>query len=173
MNARLRRLYFVAFTVCGFFFLTGCDSGDPVDEPDPADVAGTYTAARLVFDPDAAALADVNVVQKLTPNTLRLRLFGDGQYTLEYQFLNGPLSVASGTFSVSANRITIVSDRSDRERHANLLLNSETRFERSTGTSTTLTAAVEKSVNLEDFDAAFTGLTDVPGVLNVQFVLQR
>lgn len=167
------RSLFLPLLIVAALVASGCDSGDPVDELGPEDVAGTYTANQFLFNPEASALSNVNVTTRLEPNTLKLRLFGDGQYTLEYQFKGGPLSLASGNFRVSGSEITIESDRSDRDRHARLLLSNETTFVRAVGSTTTLTAAVEKSVNLEEFDSAFAGLDSVPGALQIQLVLQR
>ena len=54
-----------------FFVAWGCDSGDPVERISPEDVAGKYDFTAFTFEPDAQAIAPLDLLD--TPPVQRLR----------------------------------------------------------------------------------------------------
>lgn len=153
--------------------LTACDSGDPVDGPDPREVAGTYRFSQFTFDPNASGLSEVNVLDTLVTSTTRLRLFEDGSFALEYQFQSGPQSLVAGSFRVRSDRVDLTADEDDQAAMRSLLLDREVRLGRTVGNRRVLEADISKTVNLEAFSPGrYAGLTSVPGTLRIQLSLQ-
>ena len=153
--------------------VAGCDSNDPVDEPEPADVAGTYAFAEFSFDPDATALSNVNVLDTLVTTDTRLKLFEDGQFSLEYRIEDGPLSLVSGAFGVDARKVSIRAAERYEDEMSNLLLNRSFSLNRD-ALSTELRGDINKSVNLEAYSPSrYSGFTSAPGTLRLRLVLQQ
>ncbi len=153
--------------------LAACDSGDPVDGPDPREVAGTYRFTEFTFDPNASAIPDVNVLDTLVATTTQLRLFEDGSFALEYQFRGGVQSLASGSFRVRSDRIDLTADADDQAKMQSLLLDREVRLNRVANDRRLLEADISKTANLEAFSPGrYEGLTSVPGTLRLRLSLR-
>lgn len=165
----ISRLPALLWTALFIGLLAGCDSEGPVNPPEPADVAGTYVFEQLTFDPATAALSDVNVLDTLVAAGTRLRLFDGGQYILEYQFRGGSQLIAAGDFEVATREVRLTSDRNDRDRLRSLLLSPEMTLVRDVQNPALLTAAIEKDVNLEAYNAGrYRDLTDISGTLRLR-----
>lgn len=160
-----------ALFLSGLIAFTGCDSGDPIDAPKPADVAGTYGFTELTFQPTAAGVAPANVLDSLDALNTDLRLSSGGNFILSYQFKGAQEFFLSGDFDVSASTVKIKGDRNDRGEFNKLLLDNEFTLRRSETASGVLTAEIQKSVNLAAYaPTKYAGLTSVPGTLRLRLV---
>lgn len=163
--ASLLTLAFIAVAALG---LAACDSSDPVDEPSFSEVAGSYSFTTYRFDPNSSALPTVNILDTLVAANTQMRLFESGQFTLEYQFESGPLSVAAGDYDIRGTRLDFSGDGDAEDRFDALLLGRDFRLNWSPS-SETLSGDIEKTVDLEAYDEdRFRDLTDISGVLELR-----
>lgn len=157
------------------FLLAACDSGDPIDEPEPADVAGTYRFTELAFQPEAAGVAPANVRDTLDTSATSLQLTPEGDFLLQYQFKGtgpnrGPYFVI-GSFGVSDRAVRLEASRESAANLQRLLLSNELSLRRSEEAPGVLFASIERTANLEAYDPAkYAGLRSVPGTLQVRLV---
>src|SRR5690554_1092720 len=63
-SMHMKHLFHFLILASVLFALSGCDSGDPINQPTPADVAGTYRFEELRFVPDAAATQPADVLSR-------------------------------------------------------------------------------------------------------------
>jgi hypothetical protein len=149
--------------------LSGCDSGDPINEPRPADVAGTYSFAELRFVPDASATQPADVRARMNTAVSNLGLSSGGNFVLRYEFVGDSEYIISGDFDVRATTVRVRGRAADRSHYQRLLLDNEFTLNRDAANPTQLSAQIQQRVNLEAFDqAAYRGLTDVPGRLHIR-----
>ncbi|MEM1044016.1 MAG: hypothetical protein AAGI91_15490 [Bacteroidota bacterium] len=153
--------------------LAGCDTTDPEPPVSPDDVAGLYDLTEFQFDPQAGAIADADVLDRLEPGATidLLNTQRGGQFQLRYQFAGELPDIISGDFAVTQGNVTLTVREQDRASLPGLLLDPEIVFVRES--ETVLSRSVTKSVNLEAFDAdayGGAGLTDVRGTLTVRLV---
>lgn len=166
------RFSFLAIVAAVLIF-TGCDGGDPINEPRPADVAGSYTIEELRFVPDATATSPADVRERLNTEITSLLLSSGGNFLLRYQFIEGDEYFVSGDFDVRATNVRIRGRAVDRPRYQELLLDNEFVLNRDPANPNVLANQVQQRVNLQEFDRErYQGLTDVPGRLHIRLVRQ-
>lgn len=151
----------------------GCDTTDPVSPASPADVEGLYDITEFLFNPQAAAIADANVLARLEPGATLdlLNTQRGGQFQLRYQFTGELPDLISGDFTVTQDNVTLTVREEDRPSLSGLLLDAQIVLVRES--DTVLSRSVTKSVNLEAFDAeeyGGAGLTSVQGTLTLRLV---
>jgi hypothetical protein len=167
-----RLIAFVA--IISLAAIVGCDSGDPINEPRPSDVAGTYTFAELRFVPDAAATQPADVRARMNTGISSLGLSSGGNFVLRYEFTGQSEFIVSGDFDVRATTVRVRGRAADRQHYQRLLLDNEFTLNRDPANPNVLTSQIQQRVNLEAFDnVAYRGLTDVPGRLHVRLVRQQ
>jgi hypothetical protein len=154
----------------GAMSLTNCDKSNPVNVL-PEDVAGTYDFIQFVFIPDAAALESANLLDTLVVGNTNLRLLDGGQFTLNYQFMNGPESIISGDFSVSTSEIRLAAAAGSEARLASLLLHSPLRLKRNIDLDK-LESTTTKTVDLSAYSGRYAGVPPVRGRLILELVLR-
>ncbi len=145
----------------------GCSKDNPVNVL-PDEVAGTYDFNRYEFVPTASAIDPANVLDTLVVENSFLRLTSGGQFLLNYQFVNGPESLISGNFSISANRVELQAAAGSESRLTALLLESPIRLNRvsvSNQTRDGLEMENSQTVDLSNFSNRYEGLPPVPGTL--------
>lgn len=153
--------------------LAACDSGDPIDTPDPAEVAGLYAFDELSFRPDGAGIQPVNLLDTLRAQTTLLRLSSSGVFFLDYEFVGGTPYFVRGTFEVSPRIVRLKGEREDRDEYRRLLLDDEILLYRTDDDPDVLTATVQKTVNLAAFSPErYAGVTSAPGTLRIRLVRQ-
>ncbi len=156
--------------------VAGCDTNDPVPPASPADVAGLYDITEFSFNPNAAAIADADVLDRLEPGAT-LELFNrqrGGQFQLQYQFTDELPDLISGDFTVTQDEVVLTVREEDRPSLSRLLLDAEITLVRESETE--LSRVVTKTVNLEAFDPeeyGDAGLTEVRGTLTLRLVRQE
>ncbi len=165
-------LRLTAALFCCILF-AGCDTTDPEPPTSPADVAGLYDITDFLFDPNAGAIADADVLDRLEPGATLdlLNTQRGGQFQLRYQFVGELPDLISGDFTVTQNTVTLTVREEDRPSLSGLLLDSLIPLMRES--DTVLSRSVAKSVNLEDFDPmqyGGAGLTNVQGTLTLRLV---
>ncbi len=153
--------------------LTGCDSGDPINQPTPSDVAGTYRFDELRFVPNASATQPANVLSRLTQPATSLSLSSGGNFVLMYSFVGENDFIVSGDFEVRATTVRIRGLSQHRDQYQRLLLEPDFTLNRDPENPRVLTARISRNVDLQAYDReAYAGLTDVPGELHVRLVRQ-
>lgn len=154
------------------FALSACDSGDPIDEPHPRDVAGQYEFSEFTFEPTGTAFQPINVLDTLVQAETNLRLSSGGQFILSYQFENGDVFFPAGRFSVTARTVTLNFDDSYRGQVEELLLSDEMTLRRSEDAEDVLTAEIPKTINPSEFSERYEGVTSMSGALRLRLVQQ-
>ena len=145
--------------------LGACDSGDAVDTPTPADVAGVYDVADLRFVPNSPGLRTVILADTLVAGDTSVRLFDGGQATLEFRREGGVARFVPGEFEVRRRQLRLTFDGGNGEALARLLLPQELTFDRDDD-SGALSLQEPLTANLEAYDAArYGGFRSVPGTL--------
>jgi hypothetical protein len=153
------RLLVGVLFLLGAFSLSACDSNDDsgltVD-----DIIGTYTFTQLSFNPTAAAIPDANVLDTLVTAQTSLLLNANGQFLLNYQFVNGAAgNFLAGTYSLNGDDVQLnINDNNEQARRTLLLPDSFTLRVLNQGAQ--LQADIDRSgINLADFSDRYTGVT--------------
>lgn len=155
----------------GLLLLSACDSGDPIDEPSPADVAGTYQFTRFEFVPSAAGvLQPISVLDTLNRAATSLELTSGGDFVLSYQFEGGQKHLLTGVFDVSADQVDLDGRRDDRDSYQQLLLSDDLSLERNVPEQNVLTASIQKTINPAAFSDRYQGIESASGTLYIRLV---
>src|SRR5690625_2118408 len=77
--------YLVLFVA---LLLAACNSGDPIEGPDPSEVSGQYTIDALEFQLGGVTVADVR--ERLVVGDSFLELWSNGDFILRYRFADEP-----------------------------------------------------------------------------------
>lgn len=150
--------------------VAACDSGDAVDPPTPADVAGTYDIEALRFVPSSSALAPVSVLDTLVAAESFVRILDGGQATLEFRRTGGTARFVPGVVEVRARQVRLTFDAGNESTLARLVLPQVLTFDRD-GDDLDLETAY--TANLEAYDAdRYGGFTSIPGTLTVRLSLR-
>lgn len=150
----------------------GCDSGDPIDEPHPRDVAGLYNFAEFTFAPSGTAFQPIVVLDTLVQSETNLRLSSGGDFILSYQFINGDVFFPAGEFAVTASTVRLNGENSSRPQFEELLLTDEFTLRRSVDEPGLLTASITKTINPSEFSDRYEGVTEMSGTLKLRLVRQ-
>lgn len=164
------RLPLLALAVAAAVSLSACDSGDAIDDPTPADVAGLYDFAAFRFTPQATALPAVSVTDTLVAGDSFVRLFDGGQLTLEFRRQGGVARFVPGTFEVRRREVRMTFAGGNEETLGRLLLPQTLTFTRA---DDGLAASAPLTANLEGYDPQRYGggtFRAVPGTLTVRLV---
>lgn len=165
----MKHLFHFLILASVLFALSGCDSGDPINQPTPADVAGTYRFEELRFVPDAAATQPADVLSRLNPAQTSLGLSSGGNFVLMYSFTGEQDFIVSGDFDVRSTTVRIRGLSQHRQQYQRLLLEPDFTLNRDPDNPHVLTARISRNVDLQAFDRdSYSGLTDVPGQLHIR-----
>jgi hypothetical protein len=157
----------------GVISLAGCDSGDPIDGPEPAEVAGLYLFEELVFVPVGQGIQSANVLDSLRQEATVLRLSTSGVFFLDFEFKQGAPYFVRGTYEPTVRTVTFTGAPADRAEYRRLLLEEKFVLRRDDSDPRLLAAEIDKRVNLEAFSPGrYAGVTDVPGTLRIRLVRQ-
>ena len=161
----------VVLLLAGLLSVAACDSGDPIDEPDPAEVAGTYQFTEFSFDPEAPILPTFNLLaDTLVASATRLELFDGGAYVLTYQLEGGTRQPLSGNFRLTDDEVRLRGDEDDEDAYENMLLPRSFNLERSG--ENVLTADLNRTVDLADYSDRYSGIgDDIDGTLHMRLTL--
>ncbi len=149
---------------------SGCDSGDPVDEPHPRDVAGVYTFTEFIFQPSGQAVQPIVVLDTLEQSQTNLRLSSGGEFSLTYQFVNGDLYFPSGEFTVSAQSVRLTVSEGARDHFQRLLLPDRFALRRSVDDPNLLTAEIPQTINPSEFSDRYEGVEEMTGTMRLRLV---
>lgn len=150
--------------------LSACDSGDAVDPPSPADVAGAYDIEALRFVPTSTALAPVSVLDTLVAAESFVRILDGGQATLEFRRLGGTARFVPGEVEVRARQVRLTFAAGNEATLARLVLPQVLTFDRD---GDDLELETPYTANLEAYDATrYGGFTAIPGRLTVRLALR-
>lgn len=165
--------FHLLLAIATLFLIHACDSGDPINQPTPADVAGTYRFEELRFVPNAAATQPADVLSRLNGEQTSLGLSSGGNFVLMYSFVDEQDYIVSGDFEVRATTVRIRGLSQHRDQYQRLLLEPDFTLNRDADNPNVLTARITRNVDLQAFDRdAYSGLTDVPGELHIRLVRQ-
>jgi hypothetical protein len=167
-SIRAGRLRSLALLTTVLLALGACDSSDFSE----TNVDGQYTITALTFDPQPAALANVNVLSRLDAGSTSMTFAGSSRsYVLAFRF-TGEASqyLVSGRYSTSGSSGVVVSfSGTDRRR---LLLPAEATFRFDEAAGTLTYQGPLTNVNLAEYDPQqYGGLNAVDGTLT--FTLRR
>lgn len=152
--------------------VSGCDSGDPIDEAHPRDVAGLYNFTEFTFDPAGAGFQPIVVLDTLVQAETNLRLSSGGQFVLSYQFVNGDVFFPAGTFEVTARSVRMDGDDSFLNDFEKLLLDDEFTLRRSEDEEGVLTAEIPETIDPSEFSDRYSGVDEMSGTLRLRLVKQ-
>ncbi|WP_412061033.1 hypothetical protein [Rubrivirga sp. IMCC45206] len=151
--------------------LGACDSGDAIDAPTAADVAGVYTFDAFTFAPTATALAPVSVLDTLVAAESFVELLDGGQATLRFRRTGGTTRFVPGDFEVRRAELRVTFDSGNDDTLGRLILPSVLTFERDGDDALTLTD--QFTADLEGYDAQrYSGFDAVPGTLTLRLTRQ-
>lgn len=152
--------------------LGACDSGDPIDEPEPRDVAGRYSFTQFVFQPNSALVQPINVLDTLVVGRTHLDLSSGGNFIFAYEFVQGDQFFLGGDFGVTANAVRIDGIREQRSSYNKLLLDEDFTLRRSSDTPGVLTAEIPKTIDPVTFSDRYEGIGSLAGTLRLRLVKQ-
>ena len=163
------RLALLSAVVLAVVALPACDSGNAVDPPTPADVAGVYTFDAFRFQPTATALQPVNVLDTLVTDESFIELLDSGDAALRFRRTGGTTRIVPANFEVRRNEIRLTFQGGNEATLGRLLLPNVLTFDR-TGDALALTD--ELTANLEAYDVGrYSGFTSIPGTLTLRLSL--
>ena len=171
----LSHLSLASLLLCGLL-LVGCDTTDPVSPVDPVEVTGSYNFQSLQFMPTSQGIVDADVLARLVADETRLTLVNTsrgGQFQLFYRFDGELTDIISGTYTATANNVTLTVREEDRASISALLLDPTMTFERVN--DETLSIDRTKTVDLRSYDPEVYASVDpngVPGRLVIRLVRQ-
>lgn len=158
------------FGAVALLTVAACDSGDAVDPPSPADVAGVYDIEALRFVPTSTALAPVSVLDTLVAAESFVRILDGGQATLEFRRLGGSARFVPGTVEVRSGQVRLTFQEGNADVLARLVLPNVLTFDRD---GEDLDLSTPFTANLEAYDATrYGGFTAIPGTLTIRLALR-
>lgn len=161
---RFALLSVVALAAVAF---SGCDSGDAIDPPTPADVAGIYTFESFRFQPTSSGLSPVSVLDTLVAAESFIELLDSGQATLRFRRTGGTTRFVPATFEVRRQQLRLTFQAGNEATLARLVLPNVLTFDRPS--DGVLTISESFTANLEAYDAArYGGFTSIPGTLTIR-----
>lgn len=160
------RTSFLALLLLAPFVLVACDSDDD-DDDDFGAVAGIYQFEEFRFTPARSGVAPADVLARLDASETQLRLFRNGEFTLQFDF-SGTFGLITGTYTVTDERVTLRLSGDDEDEAERILLGNEVRLQRSPTNPGVLTASNQTSVNLSNFDDTAYPDADVDGTLTIR-----
>ena len=150
--------------------LAACDSGDAIDPPSPADVAGTYAFEAFRFRPDASALAPVNVLDRLVATDSYVQFFDGGQAILQFRRTGGTTRFVPGDVEVRRDQVRLTFQGGNDASLDRLVLPNVLVFDRED--DDVLAATEVLTVDLEAYDPdAYAGIEPVRGTLTLRLRL--
>ncbi len=147
--------------------VSGCDSGDPIDEPHAREVAGQYDFTEFTFEPSGAGFQPIVVLDTLVLHETNLRLSSGGNFILSYQFVDGDVFFPSGEFSVTAQSVRLNGNDADLDDFEKLLLDDEFTLRRSDDEPGLLTAEISKTIDPSAFSDRYEGVSSMSGTLRL------
>lgn len=166
------RFGFLSVALLGLLAVGACDSGDPIDEPEPRDVAGRYTFSQFVFEPNSAAVQPINVLDTLVVSRTHVDLSSDGIFFFTYEIEGGDLFFLGGNFSVTASAVRIDGVRDQRASYNRILLDEDFTLRRNADTPGVLTAEVPKTIDPSAYSDRYEGIGSITGILRLRLVKQ-
>ncbi len=152
--------------------LAACDSGDPIDQPEPRDVAGRYSFTEFEFRPTSSAVQPINVLDTLETSRTHLDLSSGGNFIFRYGFVAGDEYFLGGSFTVTERSVRIDGAREQRESYNRILLSEDFTLRRDETRSGLLTAEVPLTVNPANFSRRYVGITALEGTLHLRLEQQ-
>ncbi|MAQ93108.1 MAG: hypothetical protein CMM84_06245 [Rhodothermaceae bacterium] len=161
------RLALLSLVALATVALTACDSGDAIDPPTPADVAGVYAFEAFRFQPTSTALAGVSVLDTLVAAESFIELLDSGQATLRFRRVGGTTRFVAADFEVRRQQIRLTFQGGNEDTLGRLVLPNVLTFDRGDGGVLTLSESF--TANLEAYDATrYGGFTAIPGTLTLR-----
>ena len=165
------RLLIFPILLFGAVALSACDSGDPIDEPEPADVAGRYNFTQFTFQPNSQAVLPINVLDTLVLDQSHLDLSSGGNFILAYEFIQGDQFFLGGDFRVTATSVRISGSEDDRSDFNRLLLTEEFTLRRDADNTGVLTAEIPRTISDPgDYFDLYEGIESISGTLRMRLV---
>lgn len=150
--------------------MAACNSGDPIEGPDPSEVSGQYTIDALEFQLGGVTVA--NVAERLVGGDTAFELGSNSEFILRYRFIDDQgTSLAVGSFDLRTTSMTLQFD-SDRGNPERLLLPRQIRLERDLENPDVLEARLTTRVDLHAYDPSRfdRDQNDISGILHVRLV---
>lgn len=150
--------------------LAACDTGDAIDPPSAADVAGVYDIEAFRFTPTSSALAPVSVLDTLVAAETFVEILDGGQATLRFRREGGTTRLVTGGVEVRAREVRVTFEAGSEPTLARLVLPRVLTLTRE-GDDLTVTTAY--TANLEAYDATrYGGFSSIPGTLALRLALR-
>jgi len=156
----------IPILLLAFICLQACDSGDPIEMPDPAEVAGLYLFEDLHFIPDGQGIEPADLLDTLRTEATLIRFSSSGVFYVDYEFIGGTPYFLRGTFEVTARTVQLHGEREHRDEYRKLLLEENLILQRDELDPDILSAQLVKTVDLQAFSPdKYAGVTAAPGTL--------
>lgn len=151
--------------------LAACDSGDPLDLPSAADVAGVYDVEQFRFVPDASALAPVNVLDTLVTDESFVEILDGGQATLRFRRTGGTTRIVPADVEVRRQQVRVRFQGGNEGTLGRLVLPTVLTFDRDG--DDVLAAEDDLTADLTLYDSdRYSGFDSVPGTLTLRLRLR-
>ncbi len=161
--------------VVTFVILSGCDSGDPIDDPNGnvAPVEGTYIVEALAVVPEASRIPALNLLDTLILADTRMQLLVGGDFVLTYRYVGGPTAALFGRYTYSAREVRMEAEPTSSDLHdfRSLLMSQRLVLQRSQGTPEVLTASFRKTVDMASLSDGYQGIPPISAT--IQFRLRE
>ena len=150
--------------------LAACDSGDAIDPPSPADIAGTYAFEAFRFRPAASALAPVDVLDTLVATDSYVQFFDGGQAILQFRRAGGTTRFVPGDVEVRRDQVRLTFQGGNDATLARLVLPNVLVFDREDDGGLTVTESFTADLEAYDVDR-YAGFDAIPGTLTLRLRL--
>ena len=173
MTAIRSTAWLTPILLVGLFILQACDSGDPIETPNPAEVAGLYLFEELHFVPDGQGIEPADLLDTLRTETTIVRLSSSGVFYIDYEFKGGTPYFLRGTFEITARTVQLQGEREHRDEYRKILLEENFILRRDELDQDVLSAEIIKTVDLQAYSPErYAGVSAAPGTLYVRLVRQ-
>ncbi len=152
--------------------LTGCDSGDPIDDSNGqvTPVEGTFVVEALSVVPDASRIPPLNLLDTLVAADTRVQLLVGGDFVFTYRYVGGPTAALFGRYTYSAREVRMEAEptSSDLHNYRALLMSQRLVLQRAQTTPEILTANFRKTVDMASLSDGYTGIPPLSATIQLR-----
>lgn len=152
--------------------LTGCDSGDPIDDGagSSSPVAGTYNFEVFFVEPTASSIQPLDMLDTLVLADTRLQLFDGGDFVLSYRYRNGPASAILGRYTHSTREVRLRGDAtsSDRRNLRSVLMPDQLVLQRAQDGTGVLSTTFRRTIDLARLSDFYAEIPPVGATVRLQ-----
>jgi hypothetical protein len=147
--------------------LSGCDTDNPSTPLE--EIEGVYVFTEFLFDTDASAIADADVLARLDSARSNVELFGSGRALIRFKLDDEPSQLADANATATSASVRLTAEtQDDAVVLSQILLPPTMTFERGTTDERLTGEFFLAAADLEAFDPeTYAGVPPVSGTLYV------